>query len=426
MLLTPIAGKRAARGAFLAGLPSLPSQSPAHQSPAAALDGRHRPPTRPPDRPPATAPARACAFHYCPPLLIFSISKTFPCKNFCLPANTQNHTVPNVNLTETISSNANSSVIDWHGGDGTVAATGAFSGGTIKLQISVDGGTTFFDAKDGDGANLTLTADGAFSYSIGSCKLRANMAGATAAAGTAQVETITCSGPAAAAATTTLTVFGLPVAGDTIFLTSPAGVRSTFTFVTGTAGANQISLTTLTTPTLVASAIAALTVAGITETSSGPVVTVTASTAGTAGNGWAVETVGAYAQRIAVLSGGRNAGTLTADGTINVTITSAIIPSSPMTLAVPVFAGETLDVWADKIRTALTNSHRLAPQFTVGGTGATITLTKRAPFLANDATLNVALANGTPSPGITAVTTSTNTTAGVAATPNVFLSIQRR
>jgi phage tail sheath gpL-like len=177
---------------------------------------------------------------------------------------------------------------------------------------------------------------------------------------------------------------------------------------------------------LVASAIAAATVAGITETASGPVVTVTASTAGTAGNDWAVETVGAYAQQIAVLSGGRNAGTLTADGTINITVTSAIIPSSPMTLAVPAFAGETLDVWADKIRTALTNSHRLAPQFTVGGTGATITLTKRAPFLANDTTLNVALANGSPSPGITPVTTSTNTTAGVATTPNVFLSIQRR
>lgn len=382
-----------------------------------------------PDRqtdPPATAPARACAFHYCPPLLIFSISKTFPCKNFCLPANTQNHTVPNVNLTETISSNANSAVIDWHGGDGTVAATGTFSGGTIKLQISVDGGTTFFDTKDGNGTSLTLTADGAFSYSIGSCKLRANMAGATAAAGTAQVETLTCSGPAAIAATATLTVFGIPVAGNLIHFTSPTGVRTTFTFVAGTAGANQISLTTLTTPTLVASAIAAVTVAGITETASGPVVTITASTAGTAGNGWSVETVGAYAQQIAVLSGGRDAGTLTANGTINVTITSAIIPSSPFTLAVPVFAGETLDVWADKIRTALTNSHHLAPQFTVGGTGATITLTKRAPFLANDATLNVALANGAPSPGITAVATSTNTTAGVATTPNVFLSIQSR
>ena len=343
-----------------------------------------------------------------------------------MPANTQNHTVPNVNLTETISSNANSTVIDWHGGDGTVAATGSFNSGTIKLQASIDGGTTFFDAKDGDGANLTLTTDGAFSYSIGSCKLRANMAGATAAAGTAQVETITCSGPAATAASATLTVFGLPVAGDTIFFTSPAGVRSTFTFVAGVAGANQISIDALTTPELTAAAIAAVTVSGVTETASGAVVTITASTAGAAGNDWAVETVGAYAQQIAVLAGGGNAGTITTSGIVTATITSAPIASSPFTLSVAVGAGDTLNVWAEKVRNVLSNSPLLAPHYSVGGTGATITLTKRAPFLANDTTLNVALANGTPNPGITAVTTSTNTTAGVATTPNVFLSIQRR
>jgi hypothetical protein len=331
-----------------------------------------------------------------------------------------------VNLNETISSNANSTVIDWHGGDGTLASTGTFSSGTVKLQASVDGGTTFFDAKDGDGANLTVAADGAFSFSIGSCKLRANMSGATVAAGTAQVETITCAGPAATAASTTLTVFGLPVAGDTIFFTSPANVRTTFTFVAGVAGANQISIDTLTTPTLVAAAIAALTVTGLTESSSGPVVTITASAAGAAGNGWAVETVGAYAQKIAVLAGGNDAGTIVTSGVIDVTVTSALIASSPMTLNVAVGTGDTLNVWAEKIRNALNNSHRVSPLYAVGGTGATITLTKRAPFLANDTTLNVALANGTPSPGITAAASSANTTAGVATTPNIRLSIQRR
>ena len=375
---------------------------------------------------PATAPDRARAYPYWPPVLIFAFSKTFPRKNFYLPANTQNHTVPNVNLTETISSNANSSVIDWHGGDGTLAAQGTFSSGTIKLQASFDGGSSFFDAKDADGANLTLNTDGAFSFSIGSCKLRANTAGATVAAGTAQVETITCSGPAATAASATLTVFGLPVAGDTIFFTSPAGVRSTFTFVTGVAGANQISIDALTTPALVASAIAALSVSGITESASGEVVTITASAAGAGGNDWAVETVGAYAQRIAVLAGGRDAGTLAAEGVIDVTITSALISPSPFTLNVPVGTGDTLNVWADKVRQRLIDSARLAPHYAVGGTGATITLTKRAPFLANDTTLNVALANGTPSPGITAAPTSANTTAGVATTPAIRVSIQRR
>ena len=343
-----------------------------------------------------------------------------------MPADTQNHTVPNVNLTETISSNANSTVIDWHGGDGTLAAQGTFSSGAVKLQASFDGGSSFFDAKDADGANLALTTDGAFSFTIGSCKLRANTSGATAAAGTAQVETITCAGPAAAAASSTLTVFGVPVAGDSIFFTSPAGVRSTFTFVTGVAGANQISLNTLTTPALVASAIAAQTVSGLAESASGSVVTITASTAGTGGNDWAVETVGAYAQRIAVLAGGRNAGTLTASGDVDITITSALIPSSPFTISVAVYAGETLNTWAEKIRQRLNDLSRIAPHYVVGGTGATITLTKRAPFLANDTTLNVALANGSTSPGITAAASSANTTAGVATTPNIRLAIQRR
>lgn len=331
-----------------------------------------------------------------------------------------------MNLTETISSNANSTVIDWHGGDGTVAAQGSFNSGTVKLQASIDGGNNFFDAKDADGANLALTTDGAFSFTIGSCKLRANTAGATVAAGTAQVETITCAGPAATAASATLTVFGLPVAGDSIFFTSPAGVRSTFTFVAGVAGANQISIDTLTTPTLAASAIASLTVAGITETSSGAVVTITASTAGAGGNDWAVETVGAYAQRIAVLSGGNTAGTIVNTGVIDVTVTSSLIAGSPFTMNVPVGSGDTLNVWADKVRQRLNDSIRIAPHYVVGGTGATITLTKRAPFLANDATLNVALANGSPSPSITAAPTSANTTAGVATTPNIRLSIQRR
>lgn len=317
-------------------------------------------------------------------------------------------------------------MIDWHGGDGTLAATGAFSSGTVKLQASIDGGETFFNAKDFDGTDLSITADGAFSFSIGSCKLKANMTGATVAAGTAQVETITCTGPAATAASATLTVFGLPIAGDTIFFTSPAGVRTTFTFVAGVAGANQISIDTLTTPTLVAAAIAAVTVTGLTETSSGPVVTITAVTPGAADNDWAVETVGAYAQRIAILAGGNRLSQLTASGVVDVTVTSALIPSSPFTMSVPVLAGDTRDVWAAKIRQRLIDSSRLAPHYEISGTSGTITLTKRAPFFANDTTLNVALANGSPSPGITEAPSSANTTAGVVTTPSIRLSIQER
>jgi hypothetical protein len=361
-----------------------------------------------------------------PPYTNFLFFQNFSLQNFLLLPNAYHHTLTGVNLIETISSNANSTVIDWLGGDGTLAATGSFNSGTVKLQASIDGGTTFFDAKDADNVNLTVAADGAFSFSIGSCKLRANTSGATVAAGTAQVETITCAGPAATAASSTLTVFGLPVAGDTIFFTSPADVRTLFTFVAGTAGANQISIDTLTTPTEVATAISALTVSGLTLSSSAEVVTLTATTAGAGGNGWAAETAGAYAQRIAVLSGGNTAGTIVTSGLIDITVTSALIASSPFVLSVPVGAGDTLNVWAEKIRQRLTDSSRVSALYAIGGTGASITVTKRAPFLANDTTLNVALANGTPSPGITAAASSANTTAGVATTPNIRLSMQHR
>ena len=114
------------------------------------------------------------------------------------------------------------------------------------------------------------------------------------------------------------------------------------------------------------------------------------------------------------------AGTITASGNASVTITSAGMTGSPLTISVPVVLGDTASAWADKVRTALAADATIAARFTVGGTTTAISLTRLSSTVgglsirsANDATLNIALANGTCT-GITAAPTSTNTTAGVA------------
>lgn len=104
--------------------------------------------------------------------------------------------------------------------------------------------------------------------------------------------------------------------------------------------------------------------------------------------------------------------TATGDGTITVTVTAAGLAGSPLATEVEILTGDTAAVWAGKVRAALGAVAAITALFTVGGTGANIVLTKKAPA-ANDATLNIAIAD-TDTTGITPVVTSTNTTAGVA------------
>jgi autotransporter-associated beta strand protein len=106
------------------------------------------------------------------------------------------------------------------------------------------------------------------------------------------------------------------------------------------------------------------------------------------------------------------AGAAIADGEVTVTVTSAAL-GVPVTLNVPILIGETSDAWAVKVRAALAADPFITPLFSVGGINSAITLT-RLSGLANDTSLNIALANGAISPGITAAATSANTTAGVA------------
>jgi hypothetical protein len=101
----------------------------------------------------------------------------------------------------------------------------------------------------------------------------------------------------------------------------------------------------------------------------------------------------------------------TAAGDATVIVTAANLVGSPLTISVPLLLTDnTATLVATKIRNAIESSS-VAGQFTIGGTGANISLTARSR-ISNDATLNISIANGTCA-GITAAPTSTNTTAGI-------------
>lgn len=114
----------------------------------------------------------------------------------------------------------------------------------------------------------------------------------------------------------------------------------------------------------------------------------------------------------AAASANTTAGVATGTGNASVIVTAAGMTGSPKTILVPVTDGDIASAWALKVRSALSADSAVSAMFTVGGSGATIVLTAKAPA-ANDATLNIDLDNGT-STGIVAAHASANTTAGVA------------
>lgn len=133
----------------------------------------------------------------------------------------------------------------------------------------------------------------------------------------------------------------------------------------------------------------------------------------------------AYAQQVAggieLATGGTAqvetataAGTITGAGNISVIVTSANLTGSPIALLVAAAGTETPTQWAALVRAALRANTVINKRFIVGGSGTAISLTDRIRA-ANDATLNIALDNGTTT-GITPAPSSANTTAGVAAT----------
>jgi hypothetical protein len=105
-------------------------------------------------------------------------------------------------------------------------------------------------------------------------------------------------------------------------------------------------------------------------------------------------------------------GTVTGSGNAGVIVTAANLPNSPKTLSVAVLNLDSASAVAGKIRTALAANTEINNFFTIGGSGADITLTTKTAA-GNDITLNMSIANGTCT-GLTAAPTSTPTTAGVA------------
>ena len=105
-------------------------------------------------------------------------------------------------------------------------------------------------------------------------------------------------------------------------------------------------------------------------------------------------------------------GTITLAGNATVTVTSAVLPSSPKAFSVAVLLSDVASTTAQNIRYALAIDTNLSSLYVVGGTTTSVQLTARvdAP---NDATLNIAIANGTCT-GLTAAPTSTTTVTGSA------------
>jgi hypothetical protein len=100
----------------------------------------------------------------------------------------------------------------------------------------------------------------------------------------------------------------------------------------------------------------------------------------------------------------------TSNGNLAVTVTGARITGSPLAVSVPLTtAANTAALVAAQIRARFNATAAISSKYTVGGTGADVTLTEIDPQN-NDTTLNIAIAAGL---GVSAIVTSTNTTAGV-------------
>lgn len=104
---------------------------------------------------------------------------------------------------------------------------------------------------------------------------------------------------------------------------------------------------------------------------------------------------------------------LSGEGNATVVVTSSGMTGSPITLSVPVASSDTASIVAGKIKTAIEDNANISALYDTAVSGADVILTAKTP-VANVSGLNIALSNGTCA-GLTTVSTSTNTTAGVAA-----------
>jgi hypothetical protein len=129
-----------------------------------------------------------------------------------------------------------------------------------------------------------------------------------------------------------------------------------------------------------------------------------------------VECVDPYVAPVAQVDTATAAGTITTAGNASVTVTSAAF-GAPVAVTFAVALGDTAAVWAGKARAALAAHSQIKAKFAVSGSSTAIVLTRLIDDagVANDSSLNIALADVT-SAGITEAATSANTTNGSAAT----------
>lgn len=313
---------------------------------------------------------------------------------------------------------------------GTITKSTKATGSVVFTGLPVDGQTitlndgshsaVVFEMDDGTAATGTLTLSGApadadtFSLSDGTTtavfEYDRGVAGVASTGGV-------------------VTVGSLPLDGDTVTLTTSTSAGSTATVYEfnasgGVSGSNKAVLTGASAAEAATELIACINATGgyasngstgYTATSGGSGVVNVVRTATGAGN----ETISKSSGTLQVETA-TALGTITGNGNATVITTAAGVTGSPITTSVAVLNGDTAAVWAGKVRTALALDANITAIYTVGGSSATISLT-RILAAANDATLNISLANGTCT-GITTAATSANSTAGVASSITVTTS----
>jgi autotransporter-associated beta strand protein len=134
---------------------------------------------------------------------------------------------------------------------------------------------------------------------------------------------------------------------------------------------------------------------------------------------YAAEVVGATAQVETATASGNAQN----NGNVLAIVTGAGIAGSPLTVVVPVLAGDTPADWAPKVAAALNDTPAVTALYNVTSSGADIILTAIAPA-ANDPTLNLALGfDPENDPMIDESPTSADTVAGLAAAETDLLAV---
>ena len=73
-----------------------------------------------------------------------------------------------VQVATSVTSNSQTSALNWQGGVGQMVVGGTFDTCTVKLQMSPDAAVTWIDV----GGDASVTAAGVVNFDLGSCEIR--------------------------------------------------------------------------------------------------------------------------------------------------------------------------------------------------------------------------------------------------------------